>query len=196
MPTRTSIAALIATALLLVSANEGLADVSVLTLDGLSFISFQDEVTNSIPGGTLRFNFGAPNADGSVPFTIAPSDVSLAPVTIQSLDANLQYSLSSTASGVMTPTPSGRKIVFSGTVSAEDLGLQENGVARSYELTFTTEVASAESLDGSDSVEREGVRVPLSARYVQLVGATVNVAENLHGAAVYMVLSGTFDHLP
>lgn len=178
-----------------VASSSAIAVESTLTLDSLSFISFQDEVTNPIAGGTLRFNFAAPNPDGSIPFTIAPNDVSLAPVTIPSLHASLQYSLANQASGVMTSTPSGRKIVFNGIVAAKDLD-DPDSQERTYTLSFTTEEATAESLDGSTTVEREGVRIPTAARYVQLVGATVNESENLHGAAVYMVLSGTFDQLP
>lgn len=172
------------------------AETATLTLDGLSFISFEDEITISIPtGGTIQFHFGTPNPDGTVPFQIGPVDVNLPPVSSETLNATLQYGLASQASGIMTPTTTGRRISFNGVITARDLSLGESS-ARTYALSFTTEHVSAQSLDGSAVVARDGFRAPEGADYVQLVGATVAKSENEHGSAVYMVLSGTFDRLP
>lgn len=171
------------------------ADVSTLSLDGLSFISFNDQVTASIPGGSVKFNFGPPNADGSVPFSLSPSDVVLEPLTVPGSDSGVQYVLTTPTTGTMVPTATGKKISFSGTIAARDIGAEDPG-QRSYSIGFTTEIVSAEDTDGSTEVTRQGVRVPAGARYVQIVGATVNRSENREGDAVYVVLSGTFDRVP
>lgn len=171
------------------------ADVAILTLDGLSFLSFNDQVTTSIPGGWIRFNFGAANTDGTVPFLINPSDVSLTPLSVPGSDAGVQYVLTTQATGTMTPTPTGKRIAFAGTIAAKDVGADEPG-QRNYTVNFTTEIVSAEDVDGTTEVTRQGVRVPVGARYVQLVGATVSQSENREGDAVYVVLSGSFDRVP
>ena len=63
---------------------------------------------------------------------------------------------------------------------------------------WTTEAASSTSSSGDVNVSVTGLRVVESARYVQLVGATVNKTNAYPepGTAVYTVLSGTFDQLP
>lgn len=186
---------MIAMTLLLAGHRTG-AETSTMTLDLFSFVSFEDQITMSIPaGGTVKFEFGAPNPDGSIPFQISPSGVDLPLITSHPLNATLKYALAGPAVGLMTPTPSGRQIAFSGTFSAQDMTKPDAGV-RSYPMLFTTENASAESADGSMVVSREGYRVPDGADYVQIVGATVAESENENGSAVYLVLSGTFDHLP
>ncbi len=54
--------------------------IGTLTLDALSYVSFQDEEILAFPSGsTLRFHFDDPNPDGTVSFTLAPSDVSIGP---------------------------------------------------------------------------------------------------------------------
>lgn len=174
----------------------GSSHAATLTLDSLSFVSFEDEVTMPIvPGGSIQFDFGAPNADGSIPFTIQPAGVNLPLVTSYQLNASLQYSLASPATGLFTPSATGRRITFTGTFTAQDVTRPAAGT-RSYVMSFTTENASARSLDGTAEVNREGFIAPTGANYVQIVGATVAKSENEHGSAVYLVLSGSFDQLP
>ena len=146
-------------------------------------------------GGTLQFQFGTPNADGSIPFKISPADVQLPTVDFPQFNSTLKYALESEANGVMTDTPSGRKISFLAAISAADMDKPDAG-ARSYSLSFTTESATATSSDGSTVVSREGFRPPEGANYIQLVGATIAKSDNEKGSAVYMVLSGNFDRLP
>lgn len=169
--------------------------IGTLTLDTLSFISFQDQVTNVLPaGGTLQFHFGDPAADGSIPFHMDPTDVNLPAVRLEALDATVQYALGSTSTGTLISTPTGKRISFNAVVTATDVDAASTGM-RAYTLEFTTEEASAQGSDGG-IVAVDGERVPSNARYVRLVGATVNKSENVNGLAVYMVLSGLFDDLP
>lgn len=169
---------------------------ATLTLDVLSFISFDDETVVPIPSGsTLTFEFSDPNADGSVPFTIQPNGVSIPAVSSSALGATVQYELTGTASGTLTPTGGERIIQFQGEIAASDVAYPQLP-ARTYAMEFTTEDASTVNLQGTVSVSVEGYRPPDSADYVQLVGATVNKSDNEHGAAVTMVLSGLFDQLP
>jgi hypothetical protein len=67
-----------------------------------------------------------------------------------------------------------------------------------YSMPFTTETVVSRSLDGNAEIAVQGARLVRGARYVQLVGATANKANARPepGAAVYAVLSGTFDWVP
>ncbi len=82
--------------------------IGTLTLDALSYVSFQDEEILAFPSGsTLRFHFDDSNPDGTVSFTLAPSDVSIGPIPLSS--GTLQYGLASPAKGTMRPTAEGRR---------------------------------------------------------------------------------------
>jgi hypothetical protein len=67
-----------------------------------------------------------------------------------------------------------------------------------YAIPFTTDGASAADRTGSETLQVSGMRVVEGAWYAQIVGATTN-KENAFpnpGAAVYTVLSGSFDQVP
>ena len=67
-----------------------------------------------------------------------------------------------------------------------------------YAISFTTEGAAASDAQRTHSVAVNGIRLVESGRYAQIVGATTN-PENAYpepGAAVYTVLSGSFDRVP
>ena len=171
---------------------------STLTLDGLSFISFGRQQTFPIPSGsTIRFRFGEPNADGSVPFRIEPGDVSIAPISLAESGGELRYSLASPASGVMRTAEGGRRIDFRAAVDATLVQAAEQGTY-TYSMPFTTETLKAKSLGGDLEIEVTGMRLVDGVWYVQLVGATVNQANAFPapGTAVYTVLSGRFDRIP
>lgn len=171
--------------------------IGVFTLDGLSFVSFQDVEVLPIPSGsTLRFHFGKPSSDGSIPFTLAPEDVTIAPIPMAGA-GTLRYSLASPASGWIRPTASGRRIDFMASVAAS-LERPEGGGTFTYAGPFSTESVAASNASGTASVEAKGMRMVDGAWYVQLVGATTNRANAFPkpGAAVYTVLSGRFDRLP
>jgi hypothetical protein len=172
--------------------------VGTLTLDGLSYISFQDEQVLVLePGSTIRFHFGTPGADGAVPFTIAPGDLAIPPIPVPGTDQTLQYGLAAPVSGTLTETSEGRRIEFTAPVTATLAGPRGSGTF-TYTIPFSTESASAASRDGTASVSVSGMRLVEGAWYVQLVGATVN-RENAvpkPGTAVYSVLSGRFDRVP
>jgi len=173
------------------------AESATLTLDMLSFISFQDDEFLLLPAGsTLRFDFGTAAADGTIPFTINPSSLSIDPIDVPTMNRSLSYGLNGTASGVIRPTPTGRIIEFTGMVSASLSG--ENGATFVYPIEFTTETATASDVLGDVNVEVTGLRIVEGVWYAQLVGATTN-HENAFpepGSAVYSVLSGEFDQLP
>jgi hypothetical protein len=140
--------------------------------------------------------FGGLAADGSVPFTIHPSDIAIPP--IQSGSGTLEYSISTPASGTMVPTASGRKIEFNTTVTANLMQADGRGGTMVYPMPFSTESEFATNLSHTHTVEVTGMRLIEGVWYVQLVGATVN-KENAYpkpGAAVYTVLSGQFDQIP
>lgn len=171
--------------------------VGTLTLDGFSFISFGDEEVLPIPSGaTIRFRFGEPAADGSIPFTIRPEDVSIPPISSSS--GTLEYGIGAPVSGTLRPTESGRRMTFTAKINAKLIRSDGSSGTIVYTMPFSTESASATNLAQTDSVSVTGMRMVEGAWYVALVGATVN-KENAYpkpGAAVYTVLSGTFDQVP
>lgn len=171
--------------------------VATLHLDGLSYVSFQDRRVVALPAGsTLRFRFGRPTG-GSVPFSIAPADVSIPPIDLGG-GAALTYRLAGPASGSVTRGSDGKPIVrLSASISATLSGTTNDGT-KTYALQLTTETATAASADGTGSIAIQGMRLVESAGYVQLVGAVTN---HVHAypeprAAVAAVLSGSFDLLP
>lgn len=172
--------------------------VATLTLDGLSFISFGDREVLPIPSGsTLRFRLGTPTADGDIPFTLSPSDVSIPPIAVASEGGTLEYTLAGPASGWVRKTADGRKVEFSASVIST-LSTPTGGGALSYSVPFTTESLVSRNLAGDRTIPVTGQRLVEGAWYVQLVGATPNKADARPepGSAVYTVLSGRFDQIP
>jgi len=167
-----------------------------LSLDSLSFVSFQDERVVSLAGGAITFHFGAAKPDGSIPFSIGPGDVSMPDIPL-STGQTLHYSLGSGTFGRLLPSASGQIVEFSATVIATVTGGDESqSGSLTYSVPFTTETVSTSSK--GKSVEVTGARIAPGVRYTQLVGATANKAdtEPTPGSVVYTVLSGTFDRLP
>ena len=109
----------------------------------------------------------------------------------------MTYTLVQPASGVMRRTPEGRRIDFTATVRAT---LDSDRAKGSFEYTipFTTEVTRSTSADGAQTLGVAGMRIVDGAWYGQIVGATTNRRQAFPepGAAVYTVLSGSFDRLP
>jgi len=186
-------------ALLFVPGSVRAQMLGTLTLDSLSFISFEDEQTFSLPAGsTLQFQFGSPNSNGSLPFTISPSGLSIAPIDLPGGTGSLLYGLAGTATGLVTPATGGHIIQFTANVSASMEGQNGSTGSYTYSMPFTTETAAATDILGLTTVERTGVRLVDGVWYVQIVAATTN-KENAFpapGTAVYSVLSGQFDQLP
>jgi hypothetical protein len=196
---RSSLATVLAT-LLLGAAPAVRADdtVSTFSLDALSFVSFGDQQIVFPPSGSsIKFRFGSPAADGTIPFTIAPEDVSIVPIPLPDDAGTLHYSIASTATGSLVPTASGRKLSFTATVRATLSDTPRSGTYE-YEIPFSTESASASNAGGTDSVSVSGMRLVDDVWYGQLVGATTNEANAFPkpGTAVYTVLSGRFDRIP
>lgn len=186
---------LVATCLIGVSAS---AQQATLTLDGLSFVSFQDqEIVALPPGSTIEFTFGPPAADGSVPFTIDPRGVTIPDIALTSSSGRLHYALSAPAKGRLLSASSGLQMEFTAPIAATLTRDGSSGTV-GYAIRFTTESVSATSADGRSAVQVSGMRVVGGANYVQLAGATTNQATAYPkpGTAVYAVLSGTFDQLP
>lgn len=97
----------------------------------------------------------------------------------------------------MTPEIDGRKITFTATVRASLQGPGESG-AFDYTMPFTTDSAAASNSEGTETLSVTGLRLVDGVWYGQIVGATTN-KENAFpepGAAVYSVLSGSFDQIP
>ncbi len=197
---RNRLLVLTATLALLLSAGTSAAEENfgTFTLDGLSFVSFGDQQFLFPPtGSTIRFRFGTPSKDGTVSFTIQPADVSIAPIPLPSGKGTLEYQLVAPAFGFVRPTENGRKIEFNAAVAAT-LDAPEGSGTYTYAMSFTTEGASANNAQRTHSVAVSGLRLVDRAGYAQIVGATTN-EENGYpapGAAVYTVLSGSFDRVP
>lgn len=172
--------------------------ISTLTLDWASYVSFGEVEDVGLPAGsTIQFRFGDPNPDGSVPFTIDPTDVSIAPAPLPQSAGTLQYSLPTSTTGLMSTTATGRRIDFNATVRATISGAAANG-SFDYNLPFTTEIASATNLPQTVQLTVAGLRMVEGVWWLQLVGATTNKANAYPqpGTAVYTVLSGSFDQVP
>lgn len=184
---------------LLVSPPSATAEtVSTFTLDALSFVSFGDEQAIALPpGSTIRFRFGTPAPDGSVSFTIEPSEVSIAPVALAANGGTLRYAMVSPTSGVMRPNAGGRELSFDATIRAT-LDSTGGGGSFDYAMPFTTESTAAANLAGTEQLAVTGMRLVEGIWYGQIVGATTNKANAFPepGAAVYTVLSGSFDQVP
>jgi hypothetical protein len=184
-------------AAMLLAAPAASETIGTFTLDSLSYISFGDDEILYLPAGsTLRFRFGTPAPDGSTPFTIQPADVTIGEVVVPS-GGVLRYGMASAATGTIRATPDGRRIDFTATVRAT---LERGGDRGSfdYAIPFTTEGASAANRPGTETLEVSGMRLVEGAWYGQIVGGTTN-QENAFpepGAAVYTVLSGSFDLVP
>ena len=183
---------------LLVATPAASETVGTFTLDGLSFISFGDDQFLYLPAGsTLKFRFGTTQSDGSTPFTIEPSDVEIGDVSLPS-GGVLHYAMASTASGSIRPVADGRLIQFTGTVRATlDTGGAGDG-SYNYVIPFTTEVTAATNIPGTKELSVYGMRLVEGVWYGQIVGATTNKGNAFPepGAAVYTVLSGSFDQVP
>lgn len=172
--------------------------ISTFTLDGLSYISFGSSEVVLLPAGsTLKFRFGTPAPDGTVAFTIQPADISIPPVELPNGQGTLVYAMGSTASGTLQPEADGKAIAFNATVRATLTTTAGTG-SYDYTMPFSTSGGSTTSLDGSETLTRTGIHVVDGAWYGQIVGRTTN-KENAFpepGAAVYTVLSGSFDTIP
>jgi hypothetical protein len=185
-------------ALLIPTASTAQEVVSTLTLDSLSFISFEGHENLAIPSGsTLRFHFGAPALDGTIPFDLDPSDVVIGEVPLWSSDGVLRYSLAAPTSGSATRTADGVRMSFPASVVAT-LVRDDGEYPLAYSLTLTTETAAASNASGTNTETIVGERVIPGPNYVQLAGATTNKTNAFPepGSAVYLVLSGSFDQLP
>ena len=171
--------------------------VGTLSLDALSYIAFQGYGNLSLPAGSsVQFHFGAAQPDGSVPFTITPGDVSIGPIPVQA-GSTLHYGLASGASGTIRRSAGGLQITFEAAVQAS-LDQPAGGGTTNYALAFTTQSTSATNAAGTQTVALTGTPVVQGPNYVQLVAGATNRPDAFPGpgAAVYGVLSGTFDQLP
>jgi hypothetical protein len=167
-----------------------------LALDAQSFISYSDTLDASLPpGSTIRFRFGEADADGSIPLTIAPEDVSIAPVAVAE-GTTIEYALAEPAHGTLRRAGSARQIELVATLVARQRESTESAPV-AYRLRFTTGMAEASNAAQTESVEVEGAPAAASNQ-VRLVGAATNDPDAFPapGEAVYAVLSGTFDALP
>jgi len=172
--------------------------VSTLTLDGLSFVSFEDKEVVPISSGSIVFRFGEPRDDGTVPFTIQPEDLSLPDLPLTSNGGALRYTLGRPAVGLMRATEDSRILEFTAEVVASIEKDGVRGAELKYLVPFTTEVATAKNLPRTVTIQVQGLRLLEDIWHVQLVGGATNRIDAIPepGSAVYTVLSGTFDGLP
>ena len=182
----------------LASRSAAQTQAATFALDALSFVSFEDsEVYPIPPGGAILFRFGAPNPDGSLPFTIAPADARIPTIPLDG-GRTLTYRLTQTTQGVVARDGEGLKVVFSASIAADLASPDGKGGTRQYAMQFTTETATASNLARTKTVAVEGMPLQATAGAMQLVGAATS-QEGAYpgpGAAAYTVLSGRFDRLP
>lgn len=170
--------------------------VGTLSLDADSYVSYSESQNPHIPAGsTIRFLFGATSADGSVPITIRPEDLSIAPIAAAQGMA-IQYALGGSATGTLRKVAGSKQIELFATLVATLQGSPETPPF-SYQLRFTTGTAQASNSSQTEAVTVDGVPAA-TANYVQLVGAATNRPDAFPGPgeAVYAILSGSFDWLP
>jgi hypothetical protein len=91
----------------------------------------------------------------------------------------------------------GRRLDFTATVRAT-LDSGNGGGSFDYAFPFTTESTVARNAADTHQLVVSGMRLVEGVWYGQIVGATTNedAAYPEPGAAVYTVLSGTFDSVP
>ncbi len=173
--------------------------VATLTLDGLSFVSFQDQEVYSIPsGGTIKFHFAALAGEESIPVSLGPADVAVEPMTIRGGEGSMRFEVVGPATGTVRLGPDGNLILDLGAKIRVTLIHPDQGGSKEIGVHFSTETKETVSLDGTDKITVSGMRAHPSARGIQLVGTSTNAANDYPGpgAAVYVVLSGAFDQLP
>lgn len=188
---------LVGSVLIVTAAASSEPTAGTLSLDALSFVSFDGAQNFPIPAGsTIRFEFGDV-IGGQASFTIDPSDVAIAPIPLGDNDAVLLYRLASGSTGIVRRVDGSTRIEFSATIQASTVS-SAGSSANLYSLVFTTETAVASNATQTEQIEVEGVRVVPGPNYVQLVGGATNQPDAIPrpGTAVYAVLSGTFDWFP
>jgi hypothetical protein len=172
---------------------------ATLTLDGLSRLSFGGEESFPIAdGGTIRFEFQAASADGSLGFLVRPSEALLDPIPLRFEDESLEVSLARQATGSVRKGADGRLILEVDAYVVVTLNHPEEPGSKRLPIRLTTEQVTARGFDGTRDIVVSGSRTSPGGRTVQLVGATTNAADDYPrpGAPVYVVLSGSFDRLP
>ncbi len=169
---------------------------ATLFLDSSSYLSYSESQNPHLPAGsTIRFRFAAASADGSVPISVRPEDVSIAPIPVAEGLA-IQYALARTATGTLRSVRGGNQIELFATLVATLQGSPETPPAF-FELRFTTGSAQASNASRTETVVVDGA--PAGAgNHVELVGAATNRPDAFPGPgeAVYAILSGSFDWLP
>lgn len=167
-----------------------------LLLDSDSYLSYGESQNSHIASGsTIRFRFGAASADGSVPISVYPEDVSIAPIPVAEGLA-IQYALARVASGTLRNIRGSKQIELFATLVATLQGSAETPPAF-FELRFTTGTAQASNARRTATVAIDGTPVE-AGNHVRLVGAATNRQDAFPGPgeAVYAILSGSFDWLP
>lgn len=173
--------------------------VATLTLDDNSIVSFEETEAYSVqPGTTIRFQFSATTVEGRTAVWIALSDLSVGPLTLRSSDEKLLFSLAAPATGVVSRAEDGSLSVEMKALVNITLVQPEGSSMKTIPLRFTTETAEGQNLSGTTRVSLSGARLDPSTRAIELVGtsATPENGYPVPDAAVYVILSGTFDQLP
>jgi hypothetical protein len=171
--------------------------VANFTLDPFSLISFGDKEVYSLPeGATIKFRFASAEGQDQIAFEIRPFEAVLGPVRLRSSDESMEFALSSPAQGRMRKGSDGQLVMEAGAAVVVTLNHPEKPGFKRMSVRFTTENATALSLDGFRKIDVAGARV--SGRGVQLVGTATNAADDYPqpGEPVYVILSGVFDRLP
>lgn len=172
---------------------------ATLTLDALSFLSFDDTWNHSLPTqGAITFRFESPDERGRVPFTIRPEDLAFPRFALSGPQETLTLRLALPASGVLRRAPNRRPIVEFDALISGTLERPAGSKSGTFSVFFTTETAVAHDLTGSRVRQIPGMRIDEASRSVQLVATTSAEADDAPrpGAMIYAILSGRFDRLP
>ena len=171
--------------------------VGTLTLDANSRISIDASDPLPIPAGsTIRFHFGEPAEDGTVPVSLAPADVQIDPVKLPD-GRRMHYTLADAARGTLKRGTGGLTLTLDATVRVGVAGRMGREV-RDYPAFFTTESTIAVNDKRTRLQTLRGQKISESARTVTLVAGATNAGDAAisKGEAVSVVLIGTFDRLP
>jgi hypothetical protein len=152
----------------------------------------------SIPSGSvIPMHFPDSLEGSSVPFSIHPDEVDIAPIPTGSGEG-LVVRLIRPARGTLSIDGEGQYIISFVADISVSLVHPTLGGSKRLRLSFTTESVQASSADGKTQLAVSGMRGDPSARALQLVTATRNAQDDFPGpgAAVYAVVSGSLDRLP
>jgi hypothetical protein len=167
----------------------------VFTLNALSHVSFDDQLVLPIAAGEKLHLLSYPHQDGSAAALRVPrAGLGTRSVSIPGGSRLFAVELLGQGKGAMRSDENGSLVIELDLV----VRLESEAGRRDWPLHLTTEGVESWNAQGTKRFAVEGSRVDPASKVVQLVGSTSAGTDNevARGAAIYLVLSGTFDRVP